>query len=52
MPQRPMIVAGGLSLVVGAHAFVAVFSYLAATFDYPAILEGGAAEVLPRCSSD
>ena len=43
-----MILAGGLSFVVGALAFVAVFSYLAATFDYPAILEGSAAEVLPR----
>lgn len=43
-----MIVAGGLSLIVGALAFVGVFSYLAAAFDYPAILDGGAAEVLPR----
>jgi hypothetical protein len=48
MQHRLMIVAGGLSFVIGALAFVAVFSYLAATFDYPAILEGSAAEVLPR----
>jgi len=48
MQHRPMIVAGGLSFVFGALAFVAVFSYLAATFDYPGILEGSAAEVLPR----
>ena len=43
-----MILAGGLSFVIAALAFVAVFGYLAATFDYPAILEGSAAEVLPR----
>jgi hypothetical protein len=48
MQHRSMIVAGGVSFVIGALAFVAVFSYLAATFDYPAILEGTAAEVLPR----
>ena len=48
MRDRLMIATGGLSFVVGALAFVAVFSYLAATFDYPAILEGSAGEVLPR----
>lgn len=48
MQHRPMIVAGGLSLVFGALAFVSVFSYLAANFDYPAVLDGSAAEVLPR----
>lgn len=48
MRDRLMIASGGLSFVVGALAFVGVFSYLAATFDYPAILEGSAAEVLPR----
>ena len=48
MQQRPMIIAGGLSFVVGALAFVSVFSYLAANFDYPGILDGSAAEVLPR----
>jgi hypothetical protein len=46
-----MIVAGGLSFIVGALAFVLVFSYLAATFDYPNILHGSAAEVLPRLSA-
>ena len=46
-----MIVAGGLSLVVGALAFVFVFAYLAANFDYPGILKGSAAEVLPRLRS-
>lgn len=48
MQHRWMIAAGGLSFIVGAVAFVAVFSYLAANFDYPGILEGAAAEVLPR----
>src|SRR5689334_21845467 len=48
MQNRPIIAAGGLSFIVGALAFVAVFSYLAASFDYPGILDGSAAEVLPR----
>ena len=48
MQHRPIIIAGGLSFVVGALAFVSVFSYLAANFDYPGILDGGASEVLPR----
>lgn len=48
MRHRPMIVAGGLSFIVGALAFVAVFSYLAANFSYPGILDGSAAQVLPR----
>jgi len=39
---------GGVALVAGAAAFLAVFSFLAARFDYPAILDGTAAEVLPR----
>lgn len=38
---------GGFSLIVGAVAFVAVFSYLAARFNYPDVLDGRAAEVLP-----
>jgi hypothetical protein len=49
--HRNMIVAGGLSFAVGALAFVVVFSYLAANFDYPGILDGGPAEVLPRLSA-
>jgi uncharacterized protein DUF4386 len=40
--------AGGWSLILGAVAFMAVFSYLAARFDYPAILDGPAATVLPH----
>jgi hypothetical protein len=51
MQHRKMIVAGGLSFVVGALAFVLVFSYLAAKFDYPNILDGSAAEVLPRLTA-
>lgn len=39
---------GGWALVVAALLFVAVFSYLAATFDYPDVLDRPAAEVLPR----
>jgi hypothetical protein len=42
--------AGGWSLILGAVAFMAVFSYLAARFDYPAILDGPAASVLRTCS--
>jgi hypothetical protein len=51
MQYRKMIAAGGLSLIVGALAFVFVFAYLAANFDYPGILKGSAAEVLPRLRS-
>src|SRR5262245_15159177 len=40
--------AGGWSLILGAVAFMTVFGYLAARFDYPAILDGPAATVLPR----
>ena len=48
LQHRPMIIAGGLSFVVGALAFVSVFTYLAANFDYPGILDSNAAEFLPR----
>lgn len=48
MQSRKMIMAGGVSFVVGALAFVSVFGYLAAKFDYPGILDGSAAQVLPR----
>jgi hypothetical protein len=40
--------AGGVALIAGAIAFMAVFAFLAARFDYPAILDGPAATVLPR----
>ena len=39
--------AGGIALVAGAIAFMGVFSYLAARFDYPAVLDGPASTVLP-----
>ena len=39
---------GGWSFIVAAIGFMAVFSYLAATFNYPTVLDGTAAEVLPR----
>jgi hypothetical protein len=48
MQNRGMVVAGGVSFIVAALAFVLVFSYLAANFDYPDILEGSASDVLPR----
>jgi hypothetical protein len=40
--------AGGFALIAAAVAFLGVFAFLAARFDYPAILDGSAAEVLPR----
>src|SRR5438874_1454366 len=40
--------AGGIALIAGALAFLTVFSFLAARFDYPAVLDGSAAEVLPK----
>jgi hypothetical protein len=43
-----MIRFGGWSLIVGALLFVGVFSYLAAEFDYPDVLEGPARVVLPN----
>lgn len=48
MPGRSSIRVGGWSLIVGAVAFMAVFSFLAARFDYPDVLDGPAASVLPR----
>jgi len=48
MQNRGMVVAGAVSLIVGALAFVLVFAYLAASFDYPDILDGSASDVLPR----
>lgn len=36
--DRGMVIAGGVSFIVGALAFVLVFGYLAANFDYPDIL--------------
>jgi hypothetical protein len=44
---RGTIFAGGLALVGGAVAFLGVFSYLAARFGYPEVLDGSAQDVLP-----
>ncbi len=38
---------GGICLAGGALAFIVIFSYLAATFNYPDVLDGPAATVLP-----
>jgi hypothetical protein len=38
---------GGIVLAGGALAFLAVFSYLAASFNYPDVLDGPAGTVLP-----
>jgi hypothetical protein len=44
---RGTILAGGIALVAGALAFLGVFSYLAARFNYPDVLDGSARDVLP-----
>ena len=44
---RGTIRAGGLALIAGALAFLGVFSYLAARFNYPDVLDGSAETVLP-----
>ena len=47
--RSPTIVrAGGVALIGGAVTFLAVFSFLAARFDYPDVLDGVAADVLPK----
>jgi Domain of unknown function (DUF4386) len=51
MTYRGMIVTGGVSFIIGAVSFVLVFSYLAMNFSYPDILDGSAADVLPRLLS-
>jgi hypothetical protein len=39
---------GGLFLIGGAVAFMGVFAFLAARFNYPEVLDGSAAQVLPN----
>jgi uncharacterized protein DUF4386 len=47
--RNPTVVrAGGVALIGGAIAFLTVFSFLAARFDYPDVLDGTAADVLPK----
>jgi hypothetical protein len=45
--NRTVIRFGGICLAAGALAFIGVFAYLAARFNYPAVLDGPAATVLP-----
>jgi hypothetical protein len=45
--SKGTILAGGVALIGGAVAFLGVFSYLAARFNYPDVLEGTAQDVLP-----
>lgn len=47
MRTQTVIRLGGYALAGGALAFLAVFSYLAAKFNYPDVLDGPAATVLP-----
>lgn len=42
-----MVRLGGIALILGALSFMAVFAFLAARFDYPAVLDGPASLVLP-----
>ncbi len=44
---RGTILIGGLALIGGALAFLGVFTYLAARFQYPEVLDGNAEDVLP-----
>ncbi|HEV7667030.1 MAG TPA: DUF4386 domain-containing protein [Thermoanaerobaculia bacterium] len=44
----PAVRAGGWSLILAALLFLGVFSYLAAKFEYPDVLDRPAGEVLPR----
>jgi hypothetical protein len=39
---------GGWSLIIAAVLFMAVFGYLARTFNYPEVLDGQAVDVLPK----
>jgi hypothetical protein len=48
MQHSAIVRFGGAAFIAGALAFVCVFSYLAMYFNYPAVLDGSAAEVLPR----
>ncbi|HKR08268.1 MAG TPA: DUF4386 domain-containing protein [Gemmatimonadaceae bacterium] len=47
MANAVIIRIGGAFLVAGALAFMAVFAFLAARFNYPAVLDGSAEQVLP-----
>jgi hypothetical protein len=47
MRKADSVAVGGFFLIAGALAFVGVFMFLAAEFNYPEVLDGSAAEVLP-----
>lgn len=47
MRKTTSVFVGGISLIAGALAFVGVFAFLAAEFNYPEVLDGNAADVLP-----
>jgi hypothetical protein len=47
MTNRSIVRFGGWCLAAGAVAFMVVFSYLAANFNYPDVLDGSADTVLP-----
>jgi hypothetical protein len=48
MRHGNVVRAGGIFLIGGALAFMGVFAYLAAQFNYPEVLDGSAADVLPK----
>ena len=48
MPGWVSVRIGGWALILGAVAFIGVFSFLAARFNYPAVLDGPADMVLPQ----
>src|SRR3954452_9492300 len=48
MREKAVVRTGGAALIVGAVAFLGVFAFLAARFDYPSLLDRQAAEELPR----
>jgi hypothetical protein len=47
MRNVTMVRVGGAFLIGGALAFMGVFAFLAARFNYPQVLDGGAAQALP-----
>jgi hypothetical protein len=50
-PTDSSVRVGGFSLIAAAIGFTAIFMYLAARFNYPAVLDGSAADVLPKLLS-
>ena len=48
MRSTGVVRVGGVFLIAGALAFMGVFAFLASRFNYPAVLDGTAAQVLPN----